>query len=81
MLLDNNLLYSLKNGFYSFKGAIDTYGRIKILVFNTQKHEYFYTNIWHDSTKWTSLGQFETVNKDLKKLENILKNLKYKEIK
>lgn len=81
MLLDNNLIYSLKNGLYSLKGAADTYGRIKIIVFNTKERKYFYTNIFHDSIKWTSLGQFETVNKDLKKIENILKNLNYKEIK
>ena len=80
MLLDNNLIYSLKNGYYSFKGALDTYGRMKILVFNTKKSEYFYTNIFHDSTKWISLGQFETVSKDLKKLENILKNLNYRKV-
>ena len=80
MIIDSNLIYNLKNGCYSLRGALDTYGRMKIIVFDTKKGEYFYTDLWHDSTKWISLGQFETVSKDLKKLENILKNLKYKEI-
>ena len=80
MLVDSNLIDSLKNGFYSFKGAIDTYGRIKILVFNTKKSEYFYTDVWHDSMAWTELGQFGTVSKDLKMVENALKSLKYKEV-
>jgi len=77
MLMDSNLFYSLKNGFYSLKGAMDTYGNIRILVFNTQKHEYFYTDAWHDSTKWIELGQFETVSKDLKRVEDVLKGLDY----
>ena len=80
MLLDSNLIYSLKNGFYSFKGSIDTYGRIKILVFDTKKSEYFYTNVWQDSNKWLELGQFETVSKDLKMVESVLRGLDYKEV-
>ena len=80
MIMNSNLIYSLKNGYYSFKGAIDTYGRIKILVFNTKKGEYFYTDAWHDSMAWTELGQFETVSKDLRMVENALKGLKYKEV-
>ena len=79
MIIDSNLIDNLKNGYYSFKGAIDTYGRIKILVFDTKNGEYFYTDIWHDSTKWTELGQFETVSKDLKMVEDVLKSLDYKE--
>ena len=79
MIMDSNLIDNLKNGYYSFKGAIDTYGRIKILVFNTQKSEYFYTDVWQDSNKWLELGQFETVSKDLKMVEDVLKSLDYKE--
>ena len=79
MLLDSNLIYSLKNGFYSFKGAMNINGNTRILVFNTKKSEYFYTSAWHDSTKWIELGQFETVSKDLKMVENVLKNLDYTE--
>jgi len=78
MLLDSSLFYSLKNGSYSLKGSMDIYGNIRILVFNTQKHEYFYTDVWH-TTKWIELGQFETVSKDLKKVESVLKNLDYTE--
>ena len=80
MLLDGNLINSLKNSFYSFKGSIDTYGNIRILVFNTKEHKYFYTDVWHDSTKWLELGQFETVNKDLKMVEHVLRGLDYKEV-
>ena len=80
MLLDSNLINSLKNGFYSFKGAMNINGNTRILVFSTKKNEYFYTSSWHDSTEWIKLGQFETVSKDLKIVENILKNLDYTKI-
>ena len=80
MLLDSNLINSLKNGFYSFKGAMNINGNTRILVFNTKKSEYFYTSAWHDSIKWIKLGQFETVSKDLKTVENILKNLDYTKV-
>ena len=80
MLLDSNLINSLKNGFYSFKGAMNINGNTRILVFSTKKNEYFYTSSWHDSTEWIKLGQFETVSKDLKIVENILKNLDYTEV-
>lgn len=80
MLLYSNFISSLKNGFYSFKGAMDINGNARILVFNTtKKGKYFYTDVWHDSTKWIELGQFETVSKDLKMVENVLKNLDYTE--
>jgi len=80
MIMDSNLITSLKNGFYSFRGAMDVNGNARILVFNTTKNgKYFYTDTWHDSTKWIELGQFETVSKDLKKVENVLKNLDYTE--
>ena len=57
MIIDSNLIYNLKNGCYSLRGALDTYGRMKIIVFDTKKGEYFYTDLWHDSTKWISLQQ------------------------
>ena len=80
MLMDSNLFHSLKNGFYSFRGAMDVNGNSHILVFNTTNNgKYFYTDAWHDSTKWIELGQFETVSKDLKKVEDVLKNLDYTE--
>jgi len=80
MIMDSNLITSLKNGFYSFRGAMDVNGNARILVFNITKNgKYFYTDAWHDSTKWIELGQFETVSKDLKKVEDVLKNLDYTE--
>lgn len=80
MIIDSNLISSLKNGDYSFKSAMDIYGRLKILVFNTKTKKYFYVDAWHDYTEWIELGQFETVSKDLKKVESILKDLNYSEV-
>ena len=80
MVMDSNFISHLKNGYYAFKSAMNINGNIKILVFNTKKSEYFYTSSWHDSTKWIKLGQFETVSKDLKVIENILKNLDYTKV-
>lgn len=79
MLFDSNFISSLKNGFYSFKGSISINGNTRILVLNTKEKKYFYTDAWHDSTKWIELGQFETVSKDLKVVEGILRYLDYVE--
>ena len=80
MVMDSNFISHLKNGYYAFKGAMNINGNTRILVFNTKKSEYFYTDMWHDSTKWTELGQFETVSKDLKMVESVLRGLDYKEV-
>ena len=80
MVMDSNFINHLKNGYYAFKGAMNINGNTRILVFDTKKNEYFYTSSWHDSTKWIKLGQFETVSKDLKVIENILKNLDYTKV-
>ena len=80
MVMDSNFISHLKNGYYAFKGAMNINGNTRILVFNTKKSEYFYTSAWHDSIKWIKLGQFETVSKDLKVIENILKNLDYTKV-
>ena len=80
MIMDSNFISHLKNGYYAFKGAMNINGNTRILVFNTKKGEYFYTSAWHDSMLWIELGQFETISKDLKIVENILKNLDYVEI-
>lgn len=82
MIIDLNLIESLKNGYvYVFKGIANGNGYVKCIKINKRLKQFEWISDYEIQTDFKTLIQFDTVVKGLKKVENLLLQAGYEKVR
>lgn len=73
MIIDLNLISSLKNGYvYVFKGVANQNGYVKCIKINKRLGQFEWVSDYEIQRDFKILMQFDTIVKDLKKVQSLL---------